>query len=236
VVVAGRSRLERQVGREQLEEFVEGIFGEEIHAKRVTSLINGVDGVLHAATLGIRAIGQGLAAAQGLVPKHAIKQVGRLLSNAELDRESLFRCWVRFVAAERSEIVVNFDWTEFEDSDQSVVGLGTQTAHGRSTPLLWKTVQRSELKDQRNAHEDELLVLLSAVLPEGARVTVVADRGFADSKLFVFLKEELGFDYLIRLRANIYVEAEGGKVRKAAEWVSPGGRMRELRNAWVTAQ
>lgn len=232
----GPGRSEREVGREQLEEFVEGIFGEEIHAKRVASLIDGVDGVLHAATLGIRAIGQGLAAAQGLVPKHAIKQVDRLLSNTELDRESLFRCWVSFVVAERAEIVVNFDWTELEDSDQSIVVLGMQTGHGRSTPLLWKTVRRSELKDQRNDHEDELLVLLSAVLPEGVRVTVVADRGFADSKLFIFLSEDLGFDYLIRLRANIYVEAESGELRKAVEWVGRGGRMRVLRNARVTAQ
>ncbi len=232
----GRSRPERQVGRMQLEEFVEGIFGEEIHAKRVASLTDGVDGVLHAATLGIRAIGQGLAAAQGLVPKHAIKQVDRLLSNTELDRESLFHCWVRFVLAERAEIVVNFDWTEFEDSDQSIVVLGMQTGHGRSTPLLWKTVRRSALKDKRNDHEDELLALLAAVLPEGVRATVVADRGFADSKLFVFLKEELGFDYLIRLRANLYVEAESGEARKAAEWVGQKGRMRVLRNARVTAQ
>jgi hypothetical protein len=39
--------LEREVGREQLEDFVEIIFDEEIHAKRVVSLIDGVDGVLH---------------------------------------------------------------------------------------------------------------------------------------------------------------------------------------------
>lgn len=232
----GASRSERQVGREELEEFVEGIFGEEIHAKRVESLIDGVDGVLHAASLGIRAIGQGLAVAQGLVPKHAIKQVDRLLSNAKLGLESVFRCWVAFVLAERAEIFVNFDWTELEDSDQSLVVLGMQTGHGRSTPLVWKTITRSLLKDQRNDHEDELLGLLAVVLPEGLRVTVVADRGFADRKLFVFLKEELGFDYLIRLRANIYVEAEGGEVRKAADWVGRKGRMRVLRNALVTAQ
>ncbi|CAN5678555.1 hypothetical protein BH23GEM7_BH23GEM7_30570 [soil metagenome] len=213
----GRSRSERQVGREQLEEFVEGTFGEEIHAKRVASLTDGVDGVLHAATVGVRAIGQGLAAAQGRVPKHAIKQVDRLLSNTELDRESLFHCWVGFVVAARSEIMINFDRTELEDSDQSIVVLGMQTGHGRSTPLLWKTVRRSALKDRRNDQEDELLGLLAAVLPRGVRATVVADRGFADSKLFVFLKEELGFDYLIRLRANLYVEAQSGEVRKAAE-------------------
>ena len=149
---------------------------------------------------------------------------------------AIFACWVPFVVAERAEIIVNFDWTEFEDSDQSLVVLGMQTGHGRSTPLLWKTVRRSALKDRRNDHEDELLVLLAAVLPEGVRLTLVADRGFADSKLFVFLKEELGFDYIIRLRTNIYVEAQSGEVRKAAEWVGRGGRMRVLQDAHVTAQ
>jgi hypothetical protein len=236
VVVAVGSRSERQVGRDQREACVAGSFGEAIHAKRVASLIDGVDGVLHAATVGIRAIGQGLAAAQGLVPKHAIKQVDRLLSNTDLDRESLFRGWVSFVVAERAEIVVTFDWTEFEDSDQSLVVLGLQTGHGRSTALVWQTVRRAELKDRRNDHEEEVLGLLSAVLPEGVRGTVVADRGFADRKRFVFLQEELGFDDLIRLRANLDVEAESGETRKAAEWVGRGGRMRVLRHARVTAQ
>lgn len=119
------------------------------------------------------------------------------------------------MVAERAEIFVNFDWTEFEDSDQSLVVLGLQTEHGRSTPLVWKNVTRSELKDavlnavkdQRNDHEDELLVLFAALVPEGVRVTVVADRGFADSKLYEFLAEELGFDY-IRFRAVVYMAAE----------------------------
>jgi hypothetical protein len=60
---------------------------------------------------------------------------------------------------------------------------------------VWKTVTRSELKDRRNDHEDELLALFSTVVPDGVRVTVVADRGFSDSKLYHLLSEELGFDY-----------------------------------------
>jgi hypothetical protein len=56
-------------------------------------------------------------------------------------------------------------------------------------------------------------VLLGAVLPEGVRVTVVADRGFADSKLFVFRAEELGFDYLIRLNPSAREHLRGGRER-----------------------
>ena len=230
-----RRKAGRKVGREELDELMGEVFGGEIHAQRVASLSDGVDGALHAASLGVRAIGHGLAVAHGLAPRHAIKQVDRLLSNPKLMREEVARCWVRFVVAERKELFVNFDWTEFEDSDQSMIVLGTQTEHGRSTPLVWKTVTHSELKGQRNAHEDELLGLLTDVLPKGVRVTVVADRGFSDIKRYRFLKE-LGFEYIMRFRSVVYVEAADGERRHAREWLGVGGRMRVLRGARVTAE
>lgn len=233
----GRGKTGRRVvERERVDELLEKVFGGEMHAQRVASLSDGVDGVLHAASLGVRAIGQGLAVANGLAPRHAIKQVDRLLSNPGLLREAVARCWVRFVVAERKELLVNFDWTEFDESDQSMIVLGTHTTHGRSTPLLWKTVRSSELKDQRNAHEDDLLCLLADVLPEGVRVTVLADRGFSDTKLYRFLKKELGFDYVIRFRGVVYVESADGERRKAKDWLGSGGRMRVLRGARVTAE
>jgi Transposase DDE domain len=230
-----RRKAERQVGREELDELMGEVFGGEIHAQRVASLCDGVDGVLHAASLGVRAIGHGLAVANGLAPRHAIKQVDRLLSNPKLMREDVARCWVRFVIAERKAVFVNFDWTEVENSDQSMIVLGTQTEHGRSTPLVWKTVTRSELKGQRNVHEDELLGLLADVLPQGGRVTVVADRGFSDIKLYRFLKK-LGFEYIIRFRGVVYVESAEGVRRQAKDWLGAGGRMRVLLGPRVTAE
>jgi Transposase DDE domain len=230
-----RRKAERKVGREELDELMGKVFGGAIHAQRVASLSDGVDGVLHAASLGVRAIGHGWAVANGLAPRQAIKQVDRLLSNPKLMREDVARCWVRFVVAERKALVVNFDWTAFEDSDQSMLVLGTQTEHGRSTPLVWKTVTHSELKDQRHAHEDELLGLLTDVLPTGVRVTVVADRGFSDIKLYRLL-QELGVDYIIRFRHVVYVESAAGERCKAKDWLGAGGRMRVLRGARVTAE
>jgi hypothetical protein len=175
------------------------VFGGEIHAQRVASLRDGVDGVRQAANLGGRAIGHGLAGANGLAPRHAIKQVDRLLSNPKLMREAGARCWVRFVVAERKALFVNFDGTACEASAQSMIGLGTQTEPGRSTALVWKTVTRSELKDQRHAHADELRGLLTEGRPAGVRVTVVADRGFSDVKRYRFL-QELGFASSMRFR------------------------------------
>jgi hypothetical protein len=230
-----RRKAERKVGRKELDELMEEVFGGAIYAQRVASLRDGVNGVLHAASLSVRAIGQGLAIANGLAQRHAIKQVDRLLSNPKLMWEEVARCWVCFVVAARKELIVNFDWTEFQDSDQAMIVLGTQTEHGRSTPLVWKTVTRSALKDQRNAHEDELLGRFADVLPQGVRVTVVADRGFSDIKLYRFL-QELGFEYIIRFRGVVFVESAEGERRKARDWLGGGGRMRVLRGARVTVE
>ena len=50
-------------------------------------------------------------------------------------REEVARGWVRFVVAERQELLVNVDGTELEDSDPSMIVLGTPTTHGRSPRL-----------------------------------------------------------------------------------------------------
>ena len=108
------------------------------------------------------------------------------------------------------------------------------TSHGRATLLLWKTVASSTLKGNQRRYEYELLARLREVLPPGVKVTVLADRGFADCKLFYALATELGFDYVIRLRGDVYVTNARGERRLAADWVGAGGRARRLVGARVT--
>jgi hypothetical protein len=45
------------------------------------------------------------------------------------------------------------------------------------------------LKDKRNNYEDLCLLCLAEALPEGAVVTILADRGLGDVKSFAFLNE-----------------------------------------------
>lgn len=151
---------------------IDDIFGHDMHAKRALSLANATLGVIESGSLAIHAIGNGLSLANGLERKHAVKQVDRLLTNTKLSVWSLFDDWVPYVVAERTEIVVSMDWTEFDTDDHSTLVISLQTSHGRSTPLLWKTHQKSRLKGQRNAHEKELLTKLKQTLPEGIFVTV----------------------------------------------------------------
>jgi hypothetical protein len=65
--------------------FVGELYGADLHAKRVESLAGATLGVMQSASLAVAMIGQALAQARGLVTKHAIKQVDRMLSNNGID-------------------------------------------------------------------------------------------------------------------------------------------------------
>jgi hypothetical protein len=186
------------------------------------------------ASLAVAMIGQALAQARGLVTKHAIKQVDRLLSNGGIDVWGSFSRWVPHLVGSCTDIVVAMDWTDFDGDDQATLALNLVTGHGRAMPLLWLSVWKDELKDQRNDIEDACLRRLSEVVPPGCRVTILADRGFGDHKLFAYLAN-LGFAYVIRFRGNIHVTDASGETRTAAHWVGRSGRARKLRGARVTA-
>ena len=219
---------------EFVDEFLSRVFAEDLHAKRILSLANGALGLMTSAALAVSLIGQALAKVRGILPKSGIKQVDRLLSNAGIVPWDLFTSWVREIVGERREIVVAMDWTDFDADRQSTLALHLVTRHGRATPLLWLTVDKDELKNQRNDFEDACLNRLKQCLPEGVSVTILADRGFGDAKLFAFLPD-LGFQYVIRIRGNIHVSAADGETRLAADWIGKGGRARKLRDAEITA-
>ena len=136
----------------------------------------------------------------------------------------------------RTSIVVAMDWTEFDADKQATILLSLVTDHGRATPLVWLTVRKDTLKHRRNLYEDRVLVRLAEVLPPDIKVCILADRGFADQKLYRLLSEQLHFAYVIRFRGNIGVTAADGETRTAARWVGRGGRARLLRGAMVTAE
>lgn len=216
--------------------FLGGLFGEEVHAKRVESLANATLGVMTAASLAVAAIGHGLALARGGLTKHAIKQVDRLLSNAGIEVDQLLALWVPYVVGARPSIAVAMDWTDFDADGQATIMLSLLTGHGRATPLVWLTVDKATLKTRRNEYEYWALVRLAALLPADMKVLILADRGFGDKKLYRVLTGELNFDYVIRFRGNIQVTDADGQTRSAADWVGPSGRARSLRGAAVTAE
>ncbi len=221
------------INEKKVHAFLEGLFGEDLHAKRVLSLSLATLGAIHAASLSVYAIGQALAFARGTQGKHGVKQVDRMLSNSGIDVWQLLALWVPYVLGQRSEAVVSLDWTDFDADDQTTLVAALKTKHGRSTPLVWLSAQKSALKGVRNEVEDTLLLRLREVIAPEVKVTILADRGFADQKLYALL-EELGFEYVVRFRQCISVTTPKGERRPAAGWVSTSGRALRLVAARVT--
>jgi hypothetical protein len=213
--------------------FLDSVLSEDIHAKRVDSLANAALGVMTGASLAVAMIGRSLAQARGLLTKHAVKQVDRLLSNPGIEAWDIFATWVPEMVGSRTDIVVAMDWTDYDADGQATLTLKLVTRHGRATPLVWLSVHKDELTDARNAYEDAALRRLAEVLPAGVKCTILADRGFADTKLFGFLAA-LDLGYVIRLKGNTKVSAADGTTRPAAGWVGQNGRACKLRDAAVT--
>ena len=115
------------------------------------------------------------------------------------------------------------DWTDFDADNQATLELNLVTHKGRRprAPVAHGR-QGIEVKTQRNDFEDLCLCRLKALLPEDVAVTILADRGFGDVKLFEFL-DRLGFGYVIRFRGNVQVAAADGETRLAADSVGKGG-------------
>jgi hypothetical protein len=222
------------LGYGKVHDFMDELFGESMHAKRVISLANAAMGLLQAEELLLHKLGEGLAQAKQLTKKHATKQIDRLLSNKKLGIWEQGEVWASYVIGERKDILVSLDWTDFAQDGQSMVALNLITSHGKATPLLWKTALKSSLKHNRSRYEDQILTQLKGILPAGIKVTVLADRGFADQKFFQFIEKELGFFYVIRIRSGIYVTDKNDKKQLAKAWLRADGRTRCLEKAKIT--
>ena len=220
----------------RVHDFVSSIFDYDLHAKRVASLANATVGALQGARLAVGAIGRALAVAKDLDPKHAIKQVDRFFSNTGVDVWALFASWVQYVVGTRPEILAAIDWTDYDPDNQSTIAIYLVTKHGRATPLIWKAVKKSTLQGWRNEYEDQVLERMHEVLPARVKVTVLADRGFGDQKFYELLKDQLGFDFVVRFRGVIKVTSAEGETKSALAWTPNNGRSLLLRGARVTRE
>jgi len=226
--------VESKLSYEGVLDFVDNIFGASMHAKRVGSLADAAFGLLQSEEMLLHKMGAGLALGKSLNKKHATKQIDRLLSNPKFDVWEQSEQWLQYMIGDREELIFSMDWTDFDDDDQSTIAINLLSSHGRASPVLWKTVNKSSLKNNRARYEDQILSQLRKIIPEEVDVTILADRGFADQKFFEFIEKTLMFSYIIRIRSNTYIYDEKGEGRYAKDWLKENGHTQCLKNVDVT--
>jgi hypothetical protein len=173
-----------RLNEQQVHSFLESLFEEDLHARRVLSLSHAVLGVIHSASLGVHTFGKALAWARGTHSKHGVIQVDRMLSNPGINVWELFALWVPYALGQRGEAVVALDWTDFDADGQTTRVASLVASHGRTTPRVWHTVEKAALEGRRDETEDFVLQRLREGVPEHVRVVVLADRGFGDQEFY----------------------------------------------------
>ena len=192
---------------------MEEIFGKGLHPKQRDSLGYAALGILESESLILHRMGKGLARVRGIQKKHATKQIDRLLSNKKLSVWELSGLWASYLISGSKELIVALDWSAFADDAQTMLSLNLVSPKGLSVPLFWKSVENSRIKHNRARYEDQLLTRLKEIVGADVKVTVLADRGFSDHKFLKFLSEELGFDYVIRIKSNTTIITEGNGLK-----------------------
>jgi hypothetical protein len=199
--------------------------------------------VLNATMVSVAAIGRAYSELASITRKSGVKQVDRLLGNGGIKLDLVMQKWIRFVVGATPKLVIAIDWTDFDDHDHTTLCASLMTTHGRATPLLWHTVQKSKLKGKRTKHELDLIVRLQAFLPDGVGVEVLGDRAFGYQELYALL-EKYGWDLLgesfslvdLVLASTVHYGALFGVLPqdkpRVTGWLSA---FRERKAAWAAA-
>lgn len=217
---------------------VKVIFDAAVHAERVESVASGATRAMPAARAAIHAIAAAHAEVAEFKVSLGAKQVNRYLSNQGIDVEALTPAWIRYVLDSRREALIALDWTESDAGDHVTLCAYLVTTHGRATPLCWQTLRKSSLGNGLRAETEVALIeRLARAIPPEVAITLLADRGFGNQRLFHMFNlpmlDRLGWHYVIRFHGNIPV-THAGESRPAREWLPASGRATRLAGAQVT--
>jgi hypothetical protein len=178
-----------------------------------------VYGLIRGKRVGIASIGRSMAGPAK--EKHRIKRVDRYLGNAGIDLVEAKGRLLSLVAGARESVIVAIDWTEVGDGKRQVLFAACITK-SRAIPVMWEVADKEMGEGSQTEIEERFLGVLKAAVPEGLRITVVADRGFG-RVTFLRKLEELGFGYVVRVTGSAWVEGRGFKGQLWDQTLRVGG-------------
>ena len=83
---------------------------------------------------------------------------------------------------------------------------------GRAVPLVWQVLAHDSSSVAFEVYRP-LLAQASRLLPGGVKVVLLADRGFCDTKLMSYLRDERSWHYRIRLKGSLCCFIQPTKVK-----------------------
>lgn len=79
---------------------------------------------------------------------------------------------------------------------------------GRAIPLVWRVLRHNSSSIKFEVYQ-LMLKRATGLLPAATSVCFLADRGFADTQLMRYLRDELGWHFRIRVKSNSWIYRPG---------------------------
>lgn len=79
---------------------------------------------------------------------------------------------------------------------------------GRAVPLVWRVIRHGSSSVRFEVYQ-AMLKRAVRLVPTGVRVCFLADRGFADTRLMRYLRDELQGQFRIRVKSNCWIHRPG---------------------------
>ena len=105
---------------------------------------------------------------------------------------------------------------------------------GRAVPLVWMVIEHGSATVAYEVYE-ALLDRAATLMPFACRVVLLADRGFADTKLMRHL-QQMGWHFRIRIKENFWIDHRGQRRFQARDISLAPGHARCWHRVRVTGQ
>lgn len=155
-------------------------------------------------------------------PNSGVKRIERLITNRRFDVLAACSGLIAKVIRRNRRVFVCMDWTDQGNFQRLELAVATGS---RTIPIFWRVVSKtifSAGESSQNKFEEEFIKEFISLLPRGAQVVLLADRGFGRTEFFRFLSSCDGLEYVIRVKGDTWIRNSNGTLRMKEQRVPPG--------------
>jgi hypothetical protein len=136
------------------------------------------------------------------------RRLSRWLHNPRINVQKLYSALITQALAtwEQAQITLIEDTSMLWD-EYCLIRLSVQY-RGRAVPLVWRVIRHGSSSVRFEVYQ-AMLKRAVRLVPPGVEVYFLADRGFADTTLMRYLRDQLHWHFRIRVKSNCWIQRPG---------------------------
>jgi hypothetical protein len=136
------------------------------------------------------------------------RRFSRWLHNSRINVHKLYSPLIQAALADwESSTITLIEDTSMLWNEYCLVRLSVQY-RGRAVPLVWRVIRHRSSSIQFSVYQT-MLKRAARLLPAGVAVCFLADRGFADVQLMRYLRDQLHWNFRIRVKSSTWIHRPG---------------------------